>query len=144
MISFFIKTSITTISVKAFLMTNSKLLHIIEIMLWNLSWFSVAKNCGVLHLSAPSDSGFSFPLSLIYFIFLSLASSHSDWVIWAYESLKTAFCQDPNQLISAHQHTCHALCVWVFLALRWLLLSPPVSPPSSFFFFSLCCFLCTE
>ena len=37
------------------------------------------------------------------------------------------FCQDPNQLISAHQHTCHALCVCVFLALRWLLLSLSLS-----------------
>ncbi len=74
-------------------------------------------------------------LSLCFFSFL--ASSHSDWVIWAYESLKTAFCQDPNQLIFAHQHTCHELCVCALLALRWLLLSQPCSSPSSF---SLCCF----
>lgn len=77
---------------------------------------SVAKSCGVFHLPAPTHSVCLVLVSLSLSLFP--ASSHSHWVIWAYESLQTAFCQDPNQLIFAHQHTCHALCVCVCRSLE--------------------------
>lgn len=91
-------------------------------------WVYTFKRCDVIHLSAatPSTSPlFLVLLSLIFLVFgfLSFWLSHTS--LW-----KPGDSVLPNQRISAHQHTCHVLCICVSLALKWLLFSPLASPRS--------------
>lgn len=84
-------------------------------------WVYTFKRCDVIHLSAatPSTSPlFLVLLSLIFLVFgfLSFWLSHTS--LW-----KPGDSVLPNQRISAHQHTCHVLCICVSLALKWLFFS---------------------